>query len=760
MPILRTLLGLALGRRLPVTSGDLAVPGLRGRATVRRDAYGIPYIDADSDFDAWFALGFCQAQDRAFQLETLLRVGRGTLAALVGPAGLPLDRLARRVGFLRSATTQLAVLSAEATATLDAFCDGIEAGYAHGLPRKPHELALLGGPLTPWTPADVLASLKVISFLLPSNWDAELARLRALTTDGPDALHALDPAMPPTAAIDPRVAAVAAALAADLAAFQAVVPTGGGSNNFVVGGSRTLSGLPLLGSDPHLSPTVPGPWYLAHVRTPTWSVAGATFAGTPTFAIGHNDEACWGVTAGLTDNTDLWLEPTGSDGRPDGEHFDEVIEVKGQADHVERVTVTPRGPVVSPLLEGVPFALSLQAVWLMPLPLDGFLSAQRATTFADFRRPFAHWPALPLNVLYADRSGATGYQLIGQVPRRRGSKGLIPHRPDAAAWEAELVPFDRMPWREGMDFLATANGHPPECGEWLGGDYIEEYRTDILLEELAARPVGVTVADCLALQKNVRSKPWQQLRTLFLATDAGTDGHLAEALALLRGWDGELTAGSPAATVFTLVMNDLAVAHARRVAPQSWQALLGGDGEPPLGRNLFMDRVTGPTVHRLLASEPRAEIAAALSATVAMLKANYGPSPEWWQWGDLRPLHLTHPVLGKHRLLKHIFNLPPVPVGGDTNTVSQAGVRPLAPLEPTHNFANLRMVFDPSNWGETRLDLAGGQSGNPLSPHYDDLFWLRERGDSVKFAWTPAEVLKAARETLRLTPAAVPSAGS
>ena len=139
------------------------------------------------------------------------------------------------------------MISEVATDTLTAFCAGINAAFTHGLPKKPHELAILGGELTPWTPADVLAFLKFTSFLLPGNWDVELARLRVLLADGPDALKALDPvcqAVPGDTALG--VTAVVEALGRDLADFKKVVPTGGGSNNFVIRGDRTASGLPFL----------------------------------------------------------------------------------------------------------------------------------------------------------------------------------------------------------------------------------------------------------------------------------------------------------------------------------------------------------------------------------------------------------------------------------------------------------------------------------------------------------------------------------
>ena len=197
MSFSRLLLRLALGRRLPITSGELRVRGVSAPVTVRRDKWGVPHIDAETDADAHFALGFCQGQDRAGQLEVMLRLGRGTLAEWVGADALPADRMSRHVGFRRAAEAQHKVLDAEARSAFEAFAAGLNAGAIQGLPQKPHEFAIVGGVPSAWDAADVLGMLKMMSFLLPSNWDVELARLRILLADGPDALTALDPVQEP-----------------------------------------------------------------------------------------------------------------------------------------------------------------------------------------------------------------------------------------------------------------------------------------------------------------------------------------------------------------------------------------------------------------------------------------------------------------------------------------------------------------------------------------------------------------------------------
>ena len=167
--------------------------GSRGPITIRRDANGVPHVEAETDHDAIFAMGFCQAQDRAAQLEFLWRIGRGRLAEWVGAAGLGADRMSRRIGFRRSAEKQLAAIESSTYDWMAAFAAGITAGSTTGLPKKPHEFALLGGEPSTWDAADVLAILKLQSLLLPSNWDVELARLKILLGDGPEALLALDP---------------------------------------------------------------------------------------------------------------------------------------------------------------------------------------------------------------------------------------------------------------------------------------------------------------------------------------------------------------------------------------------------------------------------------------------------------------------------------------------------------------------------------------------------------------------------------------
>jgi len=777
---LKTILGWVAGRREPQHTGEITTAGLRGPVTIRRDRYAIPYLEAEHELDGWFGLGFCQGQDRAFQLETIQRIGRGTLAELVGPEGLPIDRLSRKIGFFRSASVQLGVQSPATRELVAAFCAGVNAGRTQGLPDRPHELWLLGGQFTPYTPADVLAFLKFTSFLLPSNWDVELARLTILQQDGPDAVRDLDPTLgfPREAAEAPGVSATAGAIRSvawatferELAALQRVWPRGGGSNNWVLAGSRTASGKPIVANDPHLGPTLPAPWYLAQLQLPDYRVAGATFVGCPAIIIGHNEEAAWGVTAGLQDNSDWWIEPLGhTESQSPAEEIlthEEIIAVRGQPDETLKVQSTPRGPVVIPGTPGGSPGLALHAVWLQPRPLDGFLGAQRETNYVAFRSHFECWPVLPLNIVYADRTGTIGGFLCGETPQRPDGVGLWP-RPveQPGPVNTELVPFARMPHQQNPadGFLATANA-APRTEVWLGADFIDPYREATLREELA-RYRQWNVESCLALQQNLRSLPWEALRPIVLGlARSGDEARLQEAFTLLTAWNGHIDADSPAAAIFELWQARVIRALTQARAPKSWLVALGGDGENLLQSNLFSDRRTAHLV-RLLQTQPEGwfpqgwpdTLREALRLTMQELYESYGPGPSWWQWGDLRPLHLKHTILGKHRWLGPIFNAPPVPIGGDATTISHAGARPADPTGPTHNFANLRCVMDLSDWSLSRVVLAGGQVGNPYSVHHQDQLALWLRGEAVPLLWNRDDILKQCKATLRLNPGNDPS---
>jgi penicillin amidase len=767
MNIVRGIMRLLLGRRLPVTRGTLRVAGLGGPVVIRRDRWGIPAVEAERGEDAWFGLGFCHGQDRAFQIEQLHRVVRGTVSALVGPAALPLDRLSRRIGFAFSAEQQWEILDAEVKAMLEAYVRGVNGALERGARRPAPEFALLGARPSVFEPADTLGILKLLSFSLASNWDIELARLKVFTEDGAAAVEALDPAYPEWQPLtSPPGAAAGRAvdrLAEELALLAGALGGGGGaSNNWVIAGAKTATGRPILANDPHLPPTLPPYWYLASLSAPGVRLAGASFIGTPAFPAGHNGSVAWGITAGMVDNTDFFVEEPGPDGKSvrEGGRFvpcpvrEEVIEVKGGEAVREHVIVTPRGPIVGPALEGEKAALSLCAVWLQPRPVRGMFFLHRVKSGLEFRSLFAQWPGLPLNFVWADVSGAVGWQLAGETPQRRKGHGLAPlaGSDPEAGWDPETVSFEKMPHLENpaAGFIATANNRPvrEDDGPFLGADWIDGYRAARLAEALQAkndwdlRSVGELQTDRLSL-------PWRELRDAILAV-ATKDEDADRALNLLRAWDGVMESESPAASVFELFLVEMAQRLAKAKAPKSWPWALGQCPTSIVPFSMLAIRRFGHLV-RLLHARPdgwftrswNEEISDALAAVARALVKKSGKDDRRWAWGRVRPLTLKHP-LGEHKPLDKIFNLGPFAWGGDCATVAQAASDLLDPCANPLFIASLRMALDVGNWDDNRFVLPGGQSGNPFSPHYRDLFELWRRGQGVPIAWSKEKVEAAA----------------
>lgn len=771
MNAFKTLLRTVYGKRLPITSGTVELDGIRGPVTIDRDRWGVPYIKARNDADAWFGLGFTHGQDRAFQIEILLRAMRGTLAALTGPDALPIDRLSRRIGFHRSAVKQLDALDDDVRETLESYARGVSAGATSG-GRVAHEFAFLRSKPTPYEATDVLALMKLTAFLLASNWDSELVRYKMLLEDGVEAVKALDPTypewLPQTMVPGSAAGPVVDRLSVDLETFEALVGLDGGSNNWALSGERTASGRPIVANDPHLGPTQPSHWYLARVATPEWAVAGASLLGSPGFSVGFNGRCAWGVTAGLTDNTDLFLEEIGVDGTSVriGDEFvqcevhDETIVVKGGDSVVERVLETPHGPVIGPALSENEAAIAMRAVWLDARPLRGPLDLHKVETVEDIRQAYRAWPGLPLNVVSADESGDIAWQLVGEAPIRRSGWGTLPLPGwDAAAgWQDVTLSIDELPGMVNPDggFIATANNEPQTDDDavFIGFDFVDGYRAARISERLQERN-DWTLEATSSLQMDRFVIPWREFGESVLGLDV-TNERARRALGFLRPWDGTSEADSVAATVYEFFVGEMARRIVSAKAPNTAQWALGRGLTALTPENGIFTRRVGQ-LSRLLQERPDGWFAAgwdsaieqSLANAIARIEDSVGTDESKWAWGVVRPLTIKHP-LGDIGPLGKIFNLGPFAWGGNAATINQAAVSFLDPQSNALSIASLRMAIEVGEWDRNHFVLPGGQSGNPFSPHYSDQLDLYRAGGSISIAWSEEKRKAIVKETLEL----------
>jgi penicillin amidase len=386
----------------------------------------------------------------------------------------------------------------------------------------------------------------------------------------------------------------------------------------------------------------------------------------------------------------------------------------------------------------------------------------RARSFEQFRQVYAQWPATALNVVYADVSDTIGWQLIGQAPQRRKGWGLLPAAgwDEEAGWEEDPLPFAQMPHLADPEagFIATANALPTREGEgpFLGVDFLDGYRLARITEALEARH-DWDLAGMQALQLDLHSIPWREMRAALLAVPAQTDA-AREGLDLLSNWDGVVGADSPAAAVYQFFRVAMVHRLVRAKAPHAADWALG-KGATPLRRTSPLSLNRTRHLSRLLREQPAGwfargwplEMADALGESVRALRERCGPDRAAWAWGRVRPLTLRHSMGGRAPLDK-VFNLGPLPWGGDETTVSACGVNLFGVAGNARGAATMRTVVDVGNWEASRFVLAGGQSGNPLSPHYADQLPLWRRGEGIAIAWTPAEVGRIVQKTLRLAP--------
>ena len=727
------------GRSHPVVEGRLRVGGLDAAAEVVRDRHGVPHVEAASDAGALFGLGFVHGQDRLFQIELFRRAAAGRLAEVFGERALGGDRFARRLGFAARAERDLAASGAEARELLEAYAAGVNAAVA-AQPALPPEFAFAGAEPAPWRARDPLLVARLLMFGFATNWDAELQRERLLAAVGPERAALLDAAFPAGAATttgQPHEGASERLLEAYRGFAAAGAPAGGASNAWAVAGSRTVSGFPLLASDPHLRAAVPAMFHVVHIAGGSLDVVGAGVPGVPGVVIGHNREVAWGMTAGLADVSDCYVEEVdparpGRYRTPDGweraEPRVERIEVRGGAAVEETVFETRHGPIVGPALPGEDRAIALRSTALEAGDTVGpLLDANRATSAAAFAEAIARWPGATFNFVYADRAGAIGYRMTGAVPRRARGQGLLPRDGAASSGPPDSLPPEAMPslLDPPSGAVVSANQAPGGPHE-LGEEWTEGYRAERIAALLDARG-GHTVASMQAIQHDLHNAALAALRDLLTARGAILD---AEAAAAVAAWDGQSNAGSAGAAIVQTIYAEAARALVARVAGDAAELVLGrGLGGPAGEESRFHYRIQRRLVAALAdASPPWCDgeadrdrvLRAAAERAIGELRDRLGGPPRSWRWGALRRQRRPH-SLARAPLIGRAFSIGPFALPGDANTVWQGGYALHLGPGATGAFSpSYRQVVDLERWDRSTFQLPTGNSGIPGHPRYDD----------------------------------------
>lgn len=816
----------AVRRSFPQDDGTITMPGLSAPVAVYRDSHGVPQVYATSEADLFRAQGYVQAQDRFWEMDFRRHLTSGRLAELFGESLVATDAFLRTLGWRRVAEQEWRLISPQARSYLRAYAQGVNAwiadnGGSAASGEKSVEYTILGLQnsdyvVEEWDPIDSIAWLKAMAWDLRSNMNAEIDRAallaHGLTRDQIEQLY-------PTYPFERNRPIVnggrlrSGAFGTAVRSFPDMLGGGGagiGSNSWVVSGSLTKSGKPLLANDPHLSPSLPGVWYQVGLHCScSFNVAGFSLSGIPGVIIGHNTRIAWGLTNLGADVTDLYLEKIDGDRYFDGTRWRdltsrrEVINVAGGTRVPITVRATRHGPLLSdrsadllgiaarppvnasgaplrtmtpaaapsldPGAPGVPapartapYAVALRWTALDPgRAVDALFALDTAADWTDFRAAAALFDVPAQNMIYADVAGNIGYQAPGRIPIRTKGDGRWP----APGWDPAYdwtgyIPFAALPnvFNPPDGVIATANQAVagPQYPYLLTTDWSYGHRSQRVLDMVAERAARgkLDVADMRQMQFDNYNGLAALLTPKLVAVALDEDNPtLVKARDLLAGWDFQQPADSAAAAFFNSTVRHL---------------LRRAFDELPADRMLGADDRSWEILRSLLATPgspwwddkttTRVEsmtdiLAAAMEDAVAELTDRLGADPAAWRWGDLHTLTLRSEPFGRSGIgpVEWLLNRGPVPAAGGGDVVNATSWSGGAGYEV--DFApSMRMIVDLSDLDESRWVQLTGNSGHAFHANYTDQVELWRTGQDTPMRWTRAGIEATAEHVLTFEP--------
>jgi penicillin amidase len=781
---------------------NLQVAGLKEEVTVRRDGRGIPYVEAKSDADLYFAQGFVTAQDRLWQMDLLRRVARGETAEIFGKAALDADKRWRKYGFAGIVEETFRNFQPDYQAILENYARGVNA-YVATLDAKslPTEFQLLQYRPAEWKPTDSMLIGAIISDGLSTTWWADA--MRATFADLPkDKFNQLfierspfdvlvvgkdgkvqsskfkvqrpstfDNSLIEFAVKDEQIRKTSLEMIGFYEEFNAA------SNNWVVSGKRTLDGKPILANDPHLPPSAPSVWYLSNLSAPGMRVSGVTFPGVPGVVLGHNEFIAWGATNLGPDVQDLYAEKfvenqyLTDSGWKTAKIRKEEIKVRKNPASTETeivsldVVETRNGVIIADAqADEKTFSASLNTdklptgetfvsdakikrvyalKWTARDPKNdtfgAFLKLNRAKNWEEFKNALKTYGGSTQNFIFADVKGNIGYYGAGAIPIRKSGDGSLPY--DGATNDGEWVrniPFEELP----------NSYNPPEgfivtANQRIAGDSYKYFLTHLWSAPYRARRITQLLEANKKLTVNDVADIQRDVFNISFSNFAReiikTEAASEETLKILRGWDGQMKADSRGA----MLVNEIRRIFVNKVLTASTGAELAKKYRWAMSSS-FIDWLALEKPANWLPKEfadYKSLLVASDTEARASLAKRYGADEANWVWGNIEKMNFPHPI-GQANIpfVSQMFQFEPIPRFGSGDTPN-VGVH-----------VSMRHITVPGNWDLTRQGIAPGESGDPKSPFWKDQLENWKSGSTQVFPFSREAVEKAAKETIVLMP--------
>ena len=791
---------------LPGYDGEERLSGLQAPVEILFDGYGVPHVYAAGVEDAWLAAGALHARERLWQMELYRRAAYGRLSEVLGAETLPLDKRFLTLGLRAAAEAEWQAAPAAVKVALTRYAEGVNGQQMRAVGRlRPLEFQILGFDPAPWTPVDSLAVGRLLAWRLAENHQAELTRAALSARFGivdTQRLAGAYPANAPTVLGPPASAASGPTREAGPTVSAANGPTAnavsgppegpdwprgfewlrpgarrGGSNNFVVSGTRTATGRPILGNDPHLQIEFPGVWYEMHLVAAGLDVIGVSIPGTPFVVLGHNGRIAWGMTNTGADVQDLFVERLDLERRR--YHYQgqwlplEIarydIPVRGRAGEPFEIWRTRHGPVfaevgldwdtapawLSPTTERKGERRAFTLRWDITGEMAGaFEALDRATNWSDFLAAVERFSAPSQNFVFADVDGNIGYAMSGRLPIRASGNGTMP--PDGSSGTGEWVGSVRpstLPraFNPPGGFVASANNEVDRG--WNGlvtRDWAAPFRATRLNRALATND-KLSLHGANMIQNDVVSMAAERVlegveAAIAAGRASGASDVALRALEQLRVWDRRID-GRPEAALYEAFEDALW----RRTFIDEMDVPLfekfyeWAGAERPAGLYAVVDDVNDrwfDDIGTIERRETRHDIyVLAARDAVERLERELGRQ-EKWDWTTLHAATFTHPLGGVAFPLRWLFDRGPSAVPGDIYTVLRVSYNRLRPFR-AWELPSWRQVFDVGKWDDSTVVLPTGQSGHPLSPYYFDQNELWRQGQTRPQPYSRAAVDRA-----------------
>lgn len=768
-----------LNSSLPEYSGSLKSGGIKNDIEIFRDSLAVPYIFAESDEDAAFALGFLHAQDRLFSMDMVRRAGEGRLSEILGEKTIPFDKMFRTIGIKRNIEKNIKLYNPKVISILKAYSDGVNLYIKNSKGNYPIEFDVLGYDPYQWEPVHSLIIVRLMGWELNMSWWVDFTFAQIVQKLGKEKALEILPDYPENSPYIintdyKKLAALNSSLIEtdkQFRNFLGIYGTHLGSNNWVINSKMSKSGKPIIANDPHLAFSAPGKFYAAVIKTEdttdrqsSWNAAGVTIPGVPGVVMGKNDNIAWTMTNIMNDDADFYLEKIDSSGKnyflnggwKELRIIKDTIKVKDVDDYVYEIKETHRGPIISDIHPGTLLfseeqikmpAISMK--WLgsdFSDELNAFLNMNKAKNIPDVREAMKEFSLPGQNFVIADKDGNIGYVFGARVPLRKSNNPTLIF--DGTTTENDwlgYVPSNELPYtlNPSQNFIATANNKVVKNFKYhISNLWEPSSRIDRILQLLSSKNVH-SLQDFMNYQLDVKSPYAEQISQYILNAFKGIkiqDQNLKQSLELISEWDYEMNSLGQAPAIYSVfLMKLLRNVYFDELSAELYNQFVFIANVPFRSILQILENSNSSWFDNINTKEKETRdfiIRKSLSDALTDLEVKLGKNPVYWQWGNLHKVVFKHTFSGQASVIDKFINIGPFPIGGDGTTVFNTEYPFADPNEkigllnhePFENILGpqIRFIYDYKNPDEFYLILTTGQSGNVMSPHYSDMtkLWL------------------------------------